>query len=195
MWRRAVLYAGPSHIPQSKWNISVINAWSKEKWPCVHLNLTASFICCICCRLTDQELMENAVSKMPPKNIIINKDFWECLPHPPFSPAMMGANTYCLFISSEINTWYTDGLKTSAMHSWKYLLSSLHKVQTARMWQDSFLLKFVSYIQQVVNFVRKQSCCIITACYYTKAYNEHFCLNTLLWPVNMSIKDSFFWCY
>jgi len=128
------------------------------------------------------------------KNNIIYEDFWECLPHPPFSPAMMGANNYPLFISSEINMWWTDGL-TSAMHSWKYLLNSLHKIQTVRTCQDSFLLKFESYIQQVVNFDRKQSCCIITACYYTKAYNEHLCLNTLLWPINASIKDSFFWCY
>jgi hypothetical protein len=33
----------------------------------VHFNLTASFIRRICCHLTVQELMENAVSKMPPK--------------------------------------------------------------------------------------------------------------------------------
>jgi hypothetical protein len=114
-----------------------------------------------------------------------------------FSTAMIGANTDPSLISSEINMWYTDGLKTSATHSWKYsyLLSSLHKVQTVRTCQDSFLLKFESYIEQVVNLVIKQSRCIITACYYTKAYNVHFCLNTLLWHVNSSLKDSFFWCY
>jgi hypothetical protein len=88
---------------------------------------------------------------------------------------MIGANTYPLLISSEINMWYIYGLKTSATHSWKYLLSSLHKVQTVRTCQDPFLLKFASYIELVVNLVRKQSCCIITACYYIKAYNEHFC--------------------
>jgi hypothetical protein len=51
------------------------------------------------------------------KNNNMNEDFWECLPHPPFSTAMMGANIYPLLISSEINMWYTDGLKTSATHS------------------------------------------------------------------------------
>ena len=128
------------------------------------------------------------------KNNNINEDFCECLPHPPFSPAMMGANTFPLLISPEINMWYIDGLKMSVTHSWKYLLSRLHKVQTIRTCQDSFLLKFASYIQQVINYVRKQSC-IITAYYYTKAYNKHFCLNTLLWHVNTSIKDALFWCY
>jgi len=100
----------------------------------------------------------------------INADFWECLPHSSFRPAMMGANTYPLLTSSEINMWYNDGLKMSAMHSWKYLSSSLHKVQTVRTCYNSFLLKFVSYIEQVANLVTKQSRCIITACYYTNEY-------------------------